>query len=45
VWDYVVLDEGHKIKNSSTRTCRAVQSLPTKRRLLLTGYDSELAHG
>lgn len=44
-WDYVVLDEGHKIKNPSTKVnkgCRVIcegqdQSGQSTRRLLLTG--------
>jgi SNF2 family DNA or RNA helicase len=39
IWDYVVLDEGHQVKNSVTETsvaCRKICS-PGTRRLLLTG--------
>ncbi|CAM9810391.1 unnamed protein product, partial [Sphacelaria rigidula] len=36
-WDYVVLDEGHKIKNPSTKVCKAVHQVPAKRRLVLSG--------
>ncbi|XP_040187286.1 DNA excision repair protein ERCC-6-like isoform X2 [Rana temporaria] len=37
VWDYVVLDEAHKIKTSSTKTAKACAALPAKNRVLLTG--------
>lgn len=36
-WNYVVLDEGHVIKNPKTRVARAVRSLSAKHRLVLTG--------
>ncbi|KAM4665157.1 DNA excision repair protein ERCC-6-like [Discoglossus pictus] len=37
VWDYVILDEAHKIKTSSTKTAKACQAIPSKNRILLTG--------
>ncbi|XP_055946852.1 DNA excision repair protein ERCC-6-like isoform X2 [Argiope bruennichi] len=36
VWDYIILDEGHKIKNP-TKTTKAVHAIPSKNRLVLTG--------
>lgn len=36
VWCYLILDEGHKIKNP-TKTTKAVYELPAKHRLVLTG--------
>lgn len=36
-WNYVVLDEGHVIKNPKTRVARAVRSLSARHRLILTG--------
>lgn len=36
-WKYVVLDEGHKIKNEHTKVNYAVTSIKSKQRLLLTG--------
>lgn len=36
VWSYLILDEGHKIKNQ-TKTTRAVCGIPAKNRLVLTG--------
>ncbi|XP_064468001.1 DNA excision repair protein ERCC-6-like [Ornithodoros turicata] len=35
-WCYLVLDEGHKIKNP-TKTTKAVYEIPAKNRLVLTG--------
>ncbi|KAM4819413.1 DNA excision repair protein ERCC-6-like [Thomomys bottae] len=37
VWDYVILDEAHKIKSSSTKTAVCARCVPTRNRLLLTG--------
>ncbi|XP_010071528.1 PREDICTED: DNA excision repair protein ERCC-6-like, partial [Pterocles gutturalis] len=37
VWDYVILDEAHKIKCPSNKTTRCVYAIPAKHRLLLTG--------
>ena len=37
VWRYVVLDEGHKIKNEKTNISTALQSLSAEYRLILTG--------
>ncbi|CAN8070579.1 unnamed protein product [Agarophyton chilense] len=36
-WNYVVLDEGHVIKNPKTKAARAVRSLSSNHRLILTG--------
>ena len=38
IWRFVVLDEGHKIKNSDTELSRALQTIKAEHRLLLTGY-------
>ncbi|XP_062990572.1 DNA excision repair protein ERCC-6-like [Elgaria multicarinata webbii] len=37
VWDYVILDEAHKIKSPSAKTTKAVHAIPAKNRILLTG--------
>jgi TATA-binding protein-associated factor len=37
-WDYVILDEGHTIKNPKTKMSQAAQALRSKHRLLLTGF-------
>lgn len=37
VWNYLVLDEGHKIKNEKSLISRALQSLGAEYRLILTG--------
>lgn len=36
-WNYLVLDEGHVIKNSKTKVARAVRSISSDHRLILTG--------
>lgn len=36
-WHYVVLDEGHKIRNPQAKVSRAVKQISTPHRLLLTG--------
>ncbi|XP_023217359.1 DNA excision repair protein ERCC-6-like [Centruroides sculpturatus] len=36
VWDYVILDEGHRIKNP-TKTTKAVHDIPARNRIVLTG--------
>eukprot|EP00605_Chrysophyceae_sp_TOSAG23-4_P002158 GSChrysophyteH1.ASY1.ANO1.2386.1 assembled CDS len=36
-WDYVILDEGHQIKNPGTAMSKAVHRLPSRKRLVLTG--------
>lgn len=37
VWKYVVLDEGHKIKNDISQISRSLQGLGAEYRLILTG--------
>ncbi|OAA78116.1 hypothetical protein LEL_04939 [Akanthomyces lecanii RCEF 1005] len=36
-WNYVVLDEGHLIKNPKAKISQAVKRLPSNHRLILTG--------
>nr|XP_057928106.1 DNA excision repair protein ERCC-6-like [Doryrhamphus excisus] len=36
-WDYVILDEAHKIKTSTTKTAKSASAVPSRNRLLLTG--------
>ena len=36
-WDYVVLDEGQKIKNSSNKTAMAAHATPARHRISMTG--------
>ncbi|XP_053376504.1 DNA excision repair protein ERCC-6-like [Mercenaria mercenaria] len=36
VWDYMILDEGHKIKNP-TKTTKGVHAIPAHNRIILTG--------
>ena len=37
VWSYVILDEGHKIKNDISQISRSLQGLGAEYRLILTG--------
>ncbi|XP_073495720.1 DNA excision repair protein ERCC-6-like [Phyllobates terribilis] len=37
VWDYIILDEAHKIKSSSTKTAKSCYAIPARNRILLTG--------
>lgn len=37
MWDYTILDEGHTIKNPSTKTSKAMTAIRCHHRLLLTG--------
>lgn len=37
VWSYVILDEGHKIKNDLSQISRSLQGLGAEYRLILTG--------
>ncbi|KAL8738170.1 MAG: hypothetical protein Q9181_001028 [Wetmoreana brouardii] len=37
IWNYVILDEGHKIKNDKSLTAKALQALGAEFRLILTG--------
>ncbi|XP_005992961.3 DNA excision repair protein ERCC-6-like [Latimeria chalumnae] len=36
-WDYMVLDEAHKIKTTSTKTSKSAHAIPARYRILLTG--------
>ncbi|TWW60922.1 DNA excision repair protein ERCC-6-like [Takifugu flavidus] len=36
-WDYVILDEAHKIKTTTTKTAKSAYAIPSKHRVLLTG--------
>ncbi|CAN9512878.1 unnamed protein product [Ophioblennius macclurei] len=36
-WDYMVLDEAHKIKTTSTKTAKSAYAVQSKHRILLTG--------
>lgn len=36
-WKYLIVDEGHRIKNLNCRLVRELKSLPTDNKLLLTG--------
>jgi len=36
-WDYVFLDEGHKIKNAKNKVAQALRQIPSSHRVILTG--------
>ncbi|KAM3867602.1 DNA excision repair protein ERCC-6-like [Diretmus argenteus] len=36
-WDYMILDEAHKIKTTSTKTAKSAYAIPARNRILLTG--------
>lgn len=36
-WDYVILDEGHRIKNPSIQLSQQVRLIPSKHRVIVTG--------
>lgn len=36
-WDYMILDEAHKIKTTTTKTAKSACAIPSKNRVLLTG--------
>lgn len=36
-WDYVILDEGHVIKNPQTKLWKSLSQLPSRHRILCTG--------
>lgn len=36
-WDYMILDEAHKIKSTTTKTAKSASAIPSKNRILLTG--------
>lgn len=36
-WNYLILDEGHIIKNGKTKLAKAIKSLSANHRLILTG--------
>lgn len=35
--DYIILDEGHKIKNTATKTSKNLREIPAKYHFILTG--------
>ncbi|CAH6780338.1 DNA excision repair protein ERCC-6-like [Phodopus roborovskii] len=37
IWDYVILDEAHKIKSATTKSAICARAVPASNRLLLTG--------
>ena len=43
MWDLIVLDEGHKIKNASTAAAKAARAVPARCRLLLSGTPIQVS--
>ena len=39
-WKYVVVDEGHRLKNFNCKLLRELRTIPTANKLLLTGAGS-----
>ena len=39
-WKYVVVDEGHRLKNFNCKLLRELRTIPTANKLLLTGAVS-----
>lgn len=37
VWEYIVLDEGHRIKNSDSKTAQILDKIPALYKLVLSG--------
>lgn len=37
IWDYVILDEGHVVKNPQTKLSKAIHAVKSRNRLILTG--------
>ena len=46
IWDYIILDEGHKIKNHTNKTAKALREIQTRKSVILTGiapnFDREM---
>uniref|UniRef100_A0A665VQA5 Excision repair cross-complementation group 6-like n=1 Tax=Echeneis naucrates TaxID=173247 RepID=A0A665VQA5_ECHNA len=36
-WDYIILDEAHKIKSNTTKTAKSAYAIPSNNQILLTG--------
>jgi len=36
-WDYIILDEGHLVKNPAAQVSQALRAVPARRKLILTG--------
>ncbi len=43
-WKYLVVDEGHRLKNKDCRLLRELKALPTDNRLLLSGTPLQVAN-
>jgi SNF2 family DNA or RNA helicase len=41
LWDYVICDEAHRLKNSETQWTKAIKHIPAVRKLALTGTPME----
>ena len=39
-WKYIVVDEGHRLKNSNCKLLRELRSIPTANKILLSGLPA-----
>ena len=44
-WDWIVMDEGHALKNATTRLAQKVRQLPANLRMIVTGTPVQNALG
>ncbi len=43
-WEYLILDEGHRIKNKNSKLSTILRQYSSKRRLLLTGTPLQVCY-
>jgi ATP-dependent DNA helicase len=41
-WKYIIVDEGHRLKNFNCKLIRELRTIPTDNKLLLSGVFSSL---
>jgi SNF2 family DNA or RNA helicase len=42
-WEWVILDEGHRIRNPGTNLCQLVHKIESRGRLILSGTPLQVA--